>query len=256
MSKVQIINRYNELIKQIYIKHNLKCLRGLKGEYEIDGKNIFTWHNDAIEQFQGESNRFNFMKNLDSLFLVSDEIIYFLANTILYEPLINDPIRDKIDMGNGNYLYPNYQNLYAKRYDMYVDVCYEKVYNYWDRIGDLIAACIDTGLQQKYIYFASVINIIVKDYNNNADFQWLYDYYLNEYSYLNSVRKNIVHYFGSGTDFSQSHMFVTGNKKEISDLMNERRQIPNNLKSAMHNTIKGFKHTLDFLIFVGQDKSN
>lgn len=255
MSEVQIINQYNELIKQIYFKHSLKCLRGLKGEYEVDGINIFTWHNDAIEQFQSKNNSFSFMKNLDDLFLISDQIIYFLANTILYEPLINDPIREKMDMGNGNYLYPNMQNLYAKRYDMYIDVCYEKIYNYWGRIGDLIAACIDTGLRKNNIYFANVINKISNVYLRNADFRWLYDYCLSEYSNLNSVRKNIVHRFGTGTEYSHRQMFSVSNKKEITDLMKERRQIPNNLKSAMHNTIEGFKHTLNFLVFVGRYKS-
>lgn len=250
MSATNDIVHYNNLIIQVYQQHDLKCLRGQKSEYEVNGRNILSLHSQAIQQFTGKNN-FNFNKNIDDIILCSDEIIYFLANVILFEPLINDPIRDKIDLGNGNFIYPNFQNLYAKRYDMFTNVCYEKIYNYWDRIGDLIAACIDTGLHERRIYFATVLSNIPEQFRNNEHFSWLLDYKNNEYGELTKERRNIVHYLGSGTEFSYQLIFSSSDRTEVEYLMEERRRIPITLQSALRNSIEGFMRTLDFLIFAG-----
>ena len=63
-----------------------------------------------------------------------------------------------------------------------------------------------------------------------------------------SLTNNIVHYFGSGTDFSYKRSFATSDRSEILRLMEERRQIPIHLKSALNDTVEGFTKTLDFLI--------
>jgi hypothetical protein len=109
-NRKEIIEKYDNVIKDIYIEYNLNCLRGLDGECKIDGKNIYAWYHQATHHFAEKNKDFNFDMNLEDLLFISDEIIYFTANVILYEPCINDPLRDKIEINEGKILYPNYQN--------------------------------------------------------------------------------------------------------------------------------------------------
>lgn len=249
MNVERAILQYNKLIQEVYVSQSLKCLRGLNDEYKIDGRNILSLHTQVARPFRRD-NSFNFDKNFDDIILCSDEIIYYLANVILYEPLINDPIRDRINLGNGKFSYPNYQNLPAKRFDMFADVCYEKIYNYWDRIGDLIAACIATGLSERRIVFGAVIDNIPDKFHSNDDYSWLLDYKDGDYEELTNTRKNIVHYFGSGTEFMHEVIF-SSDRKEVETIMDERRGIPVILQSALNHTIEGFMRTLDFLLYAG-----
>lgn len=250
------IDKFNSVIIDIYKEHNLNCLRGLDGKCKIDGKNIYSLHRKATHYFAEKNKDFNFNKNIDDLILISDEIMYFVANVILYEPFMNDPSRDRIITDGGHVLFRNFQNLYSKRFDLFTDVCIEKIYNYWDRVGDLIAACIETGLKERNVYFTAVIDKIPHKFKSNENFKWLESFRSNEFKNLNEKRINIVHYSSTGTDFRYAHFKSTTNEEEIIKLMEERRNLPNFFKEAIDDTIKGFQNTLDFLIYAQEIEEN
>lgn len=252
----EIIEKYNSVIIDIYKEHNLKCLRGLNRECKIDGKDIYPWYREATHYFAEKNKDFNFDKNLEDILFISDEIIYYTANVILYEPCINDPLRNRIKINEGKTLYPNYQNLCSKRFDMFTDICFEKIYNYWDRIGDLIAACVEIGLNERNIYFTTVIDSIPKEYDNNKNFEWLKSYRWNEFKKINEKRINIVHYYSTGTDFQFEHLTASTNREKMIELMEERRSLPNFFKESINDTIKGFQNTLDFLIYAQELMKN
>lgn len=56
----------------------------------------------------------------------------------LHKPNMNSPLLDAIP-NNGRVSYINRQNPHSKRYCAFFDVAIEKLYNYWDRLGDLLA---------------------------------------------------------------------------------------------------------------------
>jgi len=241
-----LIFEYQEAIKDIYQKCDLKCLRGVDGNYKIAGKNLLKLYYDSIEPFKNKSNNILFNKIESDLFLISDEIVYFTANVILYEPHINDPLDDFYEV-DGKFFFPNDQNIPAKRMDMYADICFEKLYNYWDRIGDLIAECIPTDLNEKNIYFTTVLekipnHLIVGDHIN-----WLIDFRNNNFKQLNLKRKNVVHFTTSGTEFKFDHLKSHSDISTIKTLMSERRKLPNCLVSAIDDTIDGFTNIMEYL---------
>jgi len=252
----EIIEKYNNVIIDIYKEHDMRCLRGLYWECKIDGKNIYPWYRKATHYFAERNKDFNFYKNLDDLILISDEIMYFTANVILNEKFMNDPSKNKIIIDGSSVLFRNFINLYSKRFDSFTDVCYEKIYNYWDRIGDLIAACIETGLNERNIYFTTVIDSIPKEYENNKNSKWLKSYRLNGFKILNEKRRNIVHYSSTGTDSRDECMKSATDEEKIKEFMEERRDLPNFFKKAIDDTIKGFQNTLDFLIYAQKIEEN
>lgn len=112
--KKETIDAHQRQIIQIYHDYELTCIRGLKNENELNGQNIMTWHNDAVQPYR-EGNNFDFFKDESDIKNVSDKILYFTANTYLYRPFINDPIAEKFEIKEGKFVYPNIQNLYAKK---------------------------------------------------------------------------------------------------------------------------------------------
>lgn len=247
-NKIESIQLHQQAIVDIYKEHDLHCIRGLNNENEINGRNVLTWHQEAVHFFQKKNNVFNFFKNEQDIKLVSDEIVYFVANTYLYLPYINDPIKDRFKMDGSNYIYPNYQNMSSKRYDMYVDVAFEKIYNFWDRIGDLIAACLVPDLDLRRIYFSTAIDNISQVFQNDENFDWLLNYRNNRYKSLNDTRKEVVHYFSSGTNFQHDHIFSSTDLDKLTEIIEERKSIPDFLKSCIYETIDGYTRTLDLLI--------
>jgi len=51
ISKDELIEQYHRELINIYKEKKLKCLRGIRNEYEIDGKNILTWRVEATKPF-------------------------------------------------------------------------------------------------------------------------------------------------------------------------------------------------------------
>jgi len=251
----EIIEKYNNIIIDIYKEHGLRCLKGLNRECKINDKNIYPFYHEATDSFSKKNNKFNFSKNLEDLLFISDEIMYYTANIILYEPFINDPIKDRMIINEETTLYPNYQNVFAKRFDMFTDICFEKIYAYWDRIGDLISACIKTDINEKNIYFSKVIDSISSEYKNNKNFKWLKSYRCNEFKEMNKKRIDIVHYSSTGTDFQFEHISSATNRERMEELMRERRDLPKFFKKAIEDTLEGFENTLNFLIYVQSRKN-
>jgi len=73
-----IINKYNNIIIDVYYEHGLKCLRGLNGECKIDGKNIYTWHRQATHLFAEKNN----------IMLIGDNKFYRGAGLVLPFPFM------------------------------------------------------------------------------------------------------------------------------------------------------------------------
>jgi hypothetical protein len=246
--ETELIRFHQNKIEDIYEERSLRCIRGLNNENEINGRNVLTWHHKAVSFFQKRNDSFNFFKNEQDIKLVSDEIIYFVANAYLYLPYINDPIEDRFKTDEGNEIYPNYQNMHSKLYDMYVDVAFEKIYNFWDRIGDLIAACLVPDLDDRRVYFTSVIDKIPHILENNENFKWLLNYRNNSYKSLNDTRKEVVHYFSTGTNFQHDHIYFSTDLDKLTKIIDERKRIPEFLKKCIDEAIEGYTKTLDFLI--------
>lgn len=158
---------------------------------------------------------------------------------------MNSPIDDGLPFA-GKMLYPNYENLPAYRYSMFADVVSQKLYNYWDRIGDLIAAYFPDLLKPHQVYFPKIIDVIPVQYHNEYYF-WLREFRDFDYKIINQSRKEIVHYNTIGTKFKHDHLQNSRNYKKIKSLTDDRYELVDFFKKQLHISITGFEKTVLFV---------
>lgn len=253
MNRKDVIWKLQETIIEIYKEEKLQCLHRIENDYKIKDKTILIWHSDVTRKSKVKwEMQFDYHKNIDDLLLCSDEILYFTANLYLYRPYINSPLLDSHPFVDKT-LYPNLQNLEAKRFYMFCDIVSEKVYNYWDRIGDLIASFFPDLIKPERVFFPSIIEKIPKQFHGLESFIWLKSFKENEYKGLNEKRKQVVHYTSSDTAFKHKHLYNSTNKEEVEKWVKERDEIPDFYKKHINLSIEGFYQTLTFLEEIGKE---
>lgn len=244
MENKELIWELQESIRDIYDQEELKSLSGLKKEYQLNNRNILDWYFKVIRA--NPKNQFNDSQVLDDIDTFSNQLLYLTANLYLYLPFINNPI-DEGFHANGRQVYPNYQNLEAVRFNLFVDQAFQTTYNFWDRIGDIIASFFPEKLAPKDVYFSRVIDIVPIEYQKSLNFIWLKSFKENQYKALNDQRKQIVHYKSYQTYFNYIHLDNVDNAQGMTALLNQRNGMPNYFKEQIIFTLEGFEKTLLFL---------
>jgi|JI7StandDraft_1071085.scaffolds.fasta_scaffold147481_2 hypothetical protein len=234
---------YQKAIIEIYKEQQMKSLSGIDKNYVVNDRQIVAWFYDIVRKGEKKFPDVNFHKLFDDLIFCSDEILHFTAQLFLYAPFMNNPLHD----GHWFYdrmVYPNIQNLEAKRFSMFANTVSEKVYNYWDRIGDLIASYFPDKIDPKRVFFPTAIEIIPEKYHNSENYKWLLNFKESEYKTVNNKRKEIVHYLTHDTDFRHKHLSNSSSEEELVILLAERDELPNFYKSHINTTLDGFEKTM------------
>ena len=247
MENSRIINDLQTATFQIYKENGLASISGMDSKYILNGRSIFEWHLSATRKSMiKHGTTFNYFQNLDDILFCSDELLYFTGQLYLYRPFINNPLRDSYYAGDKN-VYPNIQNLAAKRYSMFSDVVGQSAYNYWDRIGDLIASFFPKIIKPERVFFVSAIEAVPSEFHTSINYAWLDDFKNNGYKELNKMRKDIVHYKTSDTTYKHQHLASSNNRELIAELHAEREALPDYYKKHLALTIEGFEKTLSLL---------
>lgn len=240
---LDFINEIEEKIRSIYSTEDLKSLSGTNSDYIVNGKQIFQWYCQIVEKSKKLNPDFNFQKCFDDLCICSDEVIYFMAYLYLYKPYINNPT-DKPICINGKTIYCNYQNIPSKRYFMFVNIVYEKMYNYWDKIGDFLGANFPQSIKPKNVYFKTALDVVNDYCKKSESLDWLNNFYSNEYTELNKARQNAVHYSGADTEYKWEYINNFTNYAELTKSHSNYLAIPDKLKIFLENMKIGLFHVL------------
>ncbi len=247
MDRNELIWEYQRSIIEIYNEHQLTSLRGLDGEYKVNGRQIMEWYKKAIEKSETKNiGKFNYCKNFDDIIFCSDELLYFTAHLFMYRPFINNPIKDR-QLFYGQDVYPNFQSLEAKRYNMFTDITSQIAYNYWDRIGDLIASFFPELIKPREVFFPTAIEAIPLCFQSNENYLWLKDFKEKGYVSLNKKRKRTVHYQTTDTDFMYNHNDKISNREALQTLQDERNSLADFYQEHISLTMTGFEKTLFFI---------
>ncbi len=169
---------------------------------------------------------------MDDLSLLSDSILYFTAHTYAFLPHINDPLRQGQFFG-GRMVYPNLVNMHSKRYDMYVDIVFEKLYAFWNRIGTAINFFLPNQLPNFKVNFPAMVDNIPSQFHNNKGYMWLKDFKENKFKEFNSYRKSIVHDVTTGIDFAHEHLSAGDERETLQRMMDTKHSYPNLFKEHM-----------------------
>lgn len=253
MNDSQLIQAWNKRLYEIYAQEQLTSIRGFGEEEDFwkhNGVDLYDRYIQVIVRPQVPALTFDPHDILDELISISDQILHFTAHTFLYGALINDPIFDGHQPpGYPNPIYPNIQNLEAKRFDLYVDAVFEKIYGFWSRLANLLNHYLPIPLKPHAVDFTRVVDQLPKQLSKlqfSTNYQWLINYKDNEHKAFNDQRRVIVHHLTTSTTFKNSHL-AAKTRADMQALMDERYAIPAFFKDEMYLTITGFEKVVNLI---------
>jgi hypothetical protein len=164
----------------------------------------------------------------------------------LHKPFLWDFLSNWFDHNNKKNFY-YYSSLHDSRYMTYCDLLFQSIYNYWDKIGDLLAFYFVPKLNGKEFYFSKVLKKIPTDYKKSHNFLWLLEFDKNDYSDLNSKRIQTVHYSNYSSSFKENWMANVSNEVGIEKLQNEISSLTDYFKIHLEKVIIGFEKALNLI---------
>ena len=219
--------KFDTQIREVYESIPLNCI----SDRIFDEKQSLTFfthstnHKNPIKKY----NQFQFHMELVSI----NEDIKFLTGLVhFFHPYINRELDTY------------FQTLEDKRYLLFSGLAHQTLYNYWDRIGDLLAIYFDTGLREREIYFLKVLDNFPNDYQKSQYFQELKKLSDENLKNLLDERRIIVHYLQLNAKFF-TEFFINSDERE--SLMIEKENLPLYFKKHLDLSVKGFELTLKLI---------
>lgn len=248
MLDIEIISAYQKLTEAIYKSENLFSLSSNSYHSTSPDENLLQRYFSVIGNYADPGDEFlSLSKIFDDLVFCSKELMYHTAQLYLYRPFINNPLDAGRDF-NGQTIFSNNQNLSSLRYSIFTNAAYQTVYNYWDKIGDLLGHCFETGIKNpRQIDFSKVVDGMGPQFINDDNYQWVKKFKETEYSVLNKTRLNIVHYLSPETTAKYEHINNPTDKAFLESWQKRRIDVADNFKHHLQLMLDGFTNVLCLL---------
>lgn len=153
---------------------------------------------------------------LDELIFITKDLKYITGLLYFFRPGIVNPLSDE-----GRYL----QTLHDHRYLTFASLGFQLIYNYWDRLGDLLWRYFETDLEEKKVYFVAVMNKINQAYRNES-YQVVMTLYDREIKHLLKTRNQVVHYCQLEAKMYWGAVKYSGNNEKLQELQDEKEAYP------------------------------
>ena len=235
MREKEIINDFNNLIAKNIAVNQLK-----------ENSKIVKFEKHFIKELATDSRlEFNITRDIS---IIQDDLIYTTGILFTLRPYINNALNESINyMGQPRVTY--FQNMFDSLYLMYASFCFEKLYNFWDRIGDKIANEFpDDFKDPKSIMFANVIQKIRNTKFDDNNIKWLIDFKDTEFKDFNEKRKIVVHYEQIESKYKKLFLDNINDKQIIENNWIEKSTLPEFFKKHIEMTNEGIKNTYEFVV--------
>lgn len=257
---------FKEQVSEVFKSENLKCISDdevnyhalqlslielYRKKYFRNSQNEISIDNiEFIDDNQEEIQNEKLWKLYYDIEYCSSNLMLFTANLYLLRPTINNPLLEKIYDSDEVY-YTYHQNFSDWNYSAIVSCCYEKLYNYWDRIGDVLALYLDLDIKNEHqITFAFVIDWLEKEktFSSNENFMFLKFFKENEYKEFNKIRREVVHYNQFETTYRYDFIFkYKNNEEKIIEIWKWKKNMPEYFKKHLELSLLGYKHCVKFV---------
>ena len=169
----------------------------------------------------------------DDFFYISNDLVYFTTLLFLLRPFINDATKEA-----GTY----FQNWYDARYLSYAGVLHSSLYNFWDRIGDLLHCFFETGLPDGRIYMGRVLNNFPAAERASDNFKQINKIYMNHVRPLMCERNKDIHNQSLATSHYYGVILAKGDKQK--EQTEHKLRLPNLFKEQVDLAYQGFELAL------------
>lgn len=261
--RIDVIEAYNALLREIYRENNLRCLAD--EEYSYKGRNVLSPANDA-EQAMVRSGLYkrlehvltlnkadyNFMHAENELIGTTADFKYRLGTLYLYAPYVVK-LQNSYYQHNGKDQFYHEPTYLDSRYNREIPVAFETLYKFWQRLMDYVTAFFpELLLKSKGVtYFHTVINYISNTQphlTSSINFQWIKNFADQTYPLINKQRKVFVHTEGFENQFFRD--FLDADTTAISEmevLDAQRQDLLPFLHQQMELCMEGYFKAMDFL---------
>lgn len=238
--KYKIIKDYIEQIENTNISLGVCSI--LHDEVRFNNKNFLQFATDITRKPRNNNICINDFKIIDDIARISQDLEYLIGEITQLRNYIGNYISNpqRID----GKIYYNYKMSFIdKRYFYLIGVMFEILYNFWDKIGDILAIYFTPNLPARRIYIPIVIDNIQSPYIQSQNYIWLQNFKENEYQYLNNERIQVVHYINLESKFHETYRSKFDNKSELLRLQEEKIGLTDILRAQFNLTISGFEKT-------------
>ena len=238
--KYKIIKDYVEQIENSNISHEIYSL--LNDNIKFNNKRFFHFAKEITSKTRNLNVRLNDFNIINDIARTSQDLKYLLGEITELRNYIGNYTSNP-QIFNGKLYYDHHISFIDKRYFLLIGVMFEILYNYWDKLGDLLAKYFTPNLLPRQIYFPIVINNIQSPFDQSNNYSWLKNFKDNEYKKINSERKQIVHYLNIESKFHEIYRSKSDSKTELLKLQDKKTGLTNFLHNQFKLTIKGFEKT-------------
>lgn len=223
-----------ELLDDLF--YRLKDIKEEKGMLHIAERNIdntrpLTFYTKVTTQ--RDSIREVPLNLWDDLFYISNDLVHYTCLLFLLRPLINDATRE-----DGTY----HQNWYDARFLSYASALHFAVYNFWDRIGDLLYSFFETGLPNNSVYVGRVLNNFPSRHRESHFYKRLRGIYEDHVRPIVSERNEDAH----TTSIPTSHFYgiLLARGGEMDEKVEDKRSLPDVFREQIDFAYEGFELAL------------
>lgn len=249
-----VLEDLEKLIKETAERESLHTLVNFE-EVKFDGENALGFLSKITKtrnHIKGNGVDFDLLTN-DLISSISSDIRYSLANAYIYFPYANNFTKEVMPFGTTGVKAPTYfKTLGDKRFFFYVNTSFEKLYIFWDRIGDILALAFNLDLADRNVYFSTVIRSMGDRLDDSEHGKWLKNFHDEEYEkILNRLRIKIVHYRQKDSYFFTEWLKLAStyndNPEKLEELQREKEELLPLLKRQMELANEGFDHMVRFI---------
>jgi hypothetical protein len=226
--------KLNIELRSQYAKHKLQHIYEVayEGEHSVTFFSNITGSKKRVVEL-----RYIDFKLYHDFDFITQSLKYIVGTLYLLHPHINNTTDD------GKYI----QKHHDSRYLMHADYGYQAVYNFWDRIGDLLYLYFETGLDKDNVYVGRVLNNINPEHKSKKEYDDLFALYDNNVKPILDQRHGIVHYFTKASQYYWGHVEKAYDPEEQKLLNEEKLKIPDQLKQQLFYCCEAFGLTLKLL---------
>jgi hypothetical protein len=229
------IELFREFTEELFIEYKNLGIKIL-GDYEFDGKTSASFMSDITRKKNNiHPLPYSDFKIHDELNFITKDLKYIAGMLHILKPYINDSYRDQ-----GHY----HQTLEDSRYLRYANFGLQTVYNFWDRLGDLLFLYFKTGLSSDQVYFGRVINNMEPVYKQTESYKNLVDLYNTKVKSIFDTRHEAVHHFQLECKHYWGNVELRSDKPKLRALNEEKRTYATTMKEHLDICKDGFYWTM------------
>lgn len=237
--KKKIFDDYVSMIEKTARIEKIKSFNS--DEVTIESQNYLTRLIGVLRKEREHKIELNDILTYDDVARSVQDIQHSLSLLITLKPYLTDFLADPVYV-SGTKCYRYFHTMYDKYYLMTANILLEKFYNYWDKIGDILAECFQVfSKTPKKIFFSSVIRNFPAEYKSSKNFQWLFEFHENEYLKLNEQRIGVVHYKNLESTLTDGYHENFGDEEELKKINEQRLELIDYFKNQFTFVFKGFE---------------